>query len=355
MNSVILNDIHDIIRTAGCDEYLTGKTILVTGATGHIAKYFSYYLLELNRARSAGMKILLLARNMQKLEAAFGGYLQDDGVEVLLQDVCDEIRYEGHTDYILHAAGAASAAAIRSNPLGIIKANTAGTLNVIEFAKRSGCSRILFTSTREIYGEVSGTDCISETDMGVLDPLNSRNCYPESKRLAEAMLESGYIQYGVGFNVLRIAHTYGPAMNIVNDGRVMADFMDCAVHSRDIVLNSDGTAVRGFCYVADTLRGMLDVLTKGEPCRAYNLANETEPAMIRDVAAMLLRVNGDGSLKVSYKEADEATKKGYLGYRIVRLDTAAIEALGWVPRVTLEEGLGKTLEYFREEEAHGRS
>jgi nucleoside-diphosphate-sugar epimerase len=186
--------------------------------------------------------------------------------------------------------------------------------------------------------------------MGVIDPLNSRNCYPESKRLAEAILESGYGQYGTEFNVLRIAHTYGPGMSIVNDGRVMADFMDCVISGRDIVLNSDGSAIRGFCYVTDTIRGILDVLTRGEPCAAYNLANEREAMMIRDVAAMLIEANGDPALHVSYKEADAETKKGYLGYKISRLDTSRIEGLGWYPHVTLADGLRRTVSYFREEQ-----
>lgn len=352
MNSIVLKDIHALIADSDYEKVLAGKTVMVAGATGHIAKYFTYYLLELNRVKNAGVRVIMLARSMAKVEAAYGEYLNDEGVDVLLQDICDELTYEGHVDYIFHAAGAASAAAIRANPLGIIKANTQGTMNVAEFAGKKGAC-VVFPSTREIYGKVDGRERITESDMGTMDPLDSRSCYPESKRMAEAILESARRQYGLDYRILRIAHTYGPAMSIQADGRVMADFVGAVVGGQDIVLNSDGSAIRGFCYVSDTIRGILDAMTKSEPCKAYNLANETDPQMIRDVAKLLVSVSGDDSLSVKYKEADEETKKGYLSYKITRLDTSALEGLGWYPHVTLEDGLRRTLSYFREENSKG--
>lgn len=349
MNSIVLKDIHNLIENKQYDRTFRESTILITGATGHIAKYISFYFLELNRSKDANNRIILLARNQAKAEKVFADYLDDPGVEFLYQDVCDPLNCNIPADYIFHAAGSASAVAIRSNPVGIIKANTIGTINVLDYAVKNGCKKVLFLSTREIYGKVDGVDNITEGDMGVMDPLSSRNCYPESKRMAEALLESYHNQYGIDYNVLRIAHTYGPEMSISNDGRVMADFMDCVVHDRDIVLNSDGSAIRGFCYVADTLNGILMVAAEGEPDAAYNLANETEPKMIRDVAQMLVAASGNENLSVQYKEADEATKKGYLGYKIVRLDTSRIEELGWKPEVLLQDGLKRTLDYFKEE------
>lgn len=118
--------------------------------------------------------------------------------------------------------------------------------------------------------------------------MDSRSCYPESKRAAETLCKSYYLQYGVDFNTVRIAHTYGPGMKLENDGRVMADLLACTIQGRNIILKSKGEALRAFCYINDTIRGLFLVMQKGDPAEAYNLANETEEINIRQLAELLL-------------------------------------------------------------------
>lgn len=350
MNTIIKTDMERIINNFPYIDELRNKTILITGATGLIAKNLAYFFLGLNKSKDANVKVLALVRNLEKAKANFRDYEGDEHLEFLHQDVCEPIKYDGDVDYIFHAAGSASAYAIKTNPTGIIRANTIGTMNVLEFAREKGVEKVLFPSTREIYGKVEGKDLLTESDMGTLDPLDGRNCYPESKRLAEAIFKSYQNQYGVNFNVLRIAHTYGPTMELSNDGRVMADFMEAVVNSKDIILNSDGTARRSFCYVSDTIEGILDVMVLGAPGEAYNLANEKEPYMIRDVAQMLVDFYPERNIKVVFANPSDEVKKGYVSYKIVQLDTSKIESLGWEPRVELKDGLKRTVEYFDEEQ-----
>lgn len=346
MNKIVKNDMDFLCDRFPYQEEIRNKTILVTGATGLIAKNFTMFLISLNRRFNLNIKVLALVRNMEKAHEAFKDFEGDD-LEYLNQDICEPIKYDGNVDFIFHAAGSCSAEAIRRNPVGIIKANTIGTINVMDFAKDHGVEKVVFPSTREIYGQVEGVETISENNMGVLDPLNSRNCYPESKRVAEAILKSYSEQYGVNFNILRIAHTYGPGMEIRNDGRVMADFIGSVVDNKNILLNSDGTAIRAFCYVTDAVEGIMHVMMKGAPAEAYNLANETEPYMIRDVAQMLVDLYPERGLKVEFaNQSDAETKKGYLGYKIVRLDTSKIESLGWEPQIKLQRGMKHTVDYF---------
>ena len=347
MNKIVTKDMNFLTKRFEYSDEIKDKTILVTGATGLIAKNFVIFLLTLNKKLKLNIKVVALVRNLEKAKNTFKDY-ECENLIYLNQDICDEIKYDGKVDYIFHAAGSCSAEAIKRNPVGIMKANTIGTINVLEFAKEKEVTKVIFPSTREIYGKVDGIDNISETDMGVLDPLNSRNCYPESKRVAETLFRSYADQYGVKFNILRIAHTYGPGMEIRNDGRVMADFIGAVVDNKNIVLNSDGTAIRAFCYITDALEGIMHVMFKAESGEAFNLANETEPYMIRDVAQMLVDLYPEKGLKVEFANASDEVKKGYLGYKITKLNTSKLESLGWKPQIKLKKGMKNTVDYFEE-------
>ncbi len=348
MNKVLKKDLDSLLKSFKYEKELKNKTILVTGATGLIAKNFTWFLLYLNKELKMNMKVVALVRNIEKAKKIFGD-LEEYGLEYLVQDICSKIEYDGKVDYIFHAAGSCSAQAIKTIPVDIIKANTLGTINVLELAREKKTKKVLFPSTREIYGQIDNRTSISESDMGFIDPLNSRNCYPESKRLSEALLRSYNEQYGVNFNVMRIAHVYGPGMAIENDGRVMADFIGAAVKGNNIVLNSDGSAIRAFCYVSDAVNGILDVMVKGKKCEAYNLANETEPYMIRDVAQMICDIYPEKNMKVEFTNPGDENKKGYLSYKIVKLDTSKLEKLGWNVQVKLKKGLKQTIDYFNED------
>lgn len=342
--SVVKSDLNDLISRDIPFEKLKGKTVLVTGATGMLAYYFTLTLMHLNIEKNYGIKVLALVRSKNKAEEKFKGFLNDENFEILAQDVCTPIEYEGDINYIFHAAGAASPYFIKNDPTGIIAANTQGTVNVLELARNKNIENIVYPSTREIYGKVEEVDFVKETDMGVFDPLEARSCYPESKRMAETILKSYLVQYGVPFTVLRIAHSYGPGMIIGNDGRVMADFITNAVNSQDIVMKSDGLAERAFCYVSDAVAAIFLVMLKGENGEAYNLANEREPMAIRDVAKLISGLFPERNINVVYQEATDTS--GYCNYKRKGLDTSKLEALGWEPLIKLKDGLKSTVLSF---------
>ena len=342
--SVVKADMDDLISRDIPFEKIKGKTVLVTGATGMLAYYFTLTLMHLNKEKDYGIKVLALVRSKAKAEAKFAGFLDDDNFEIIAQDVCTPISYEGDINYIFHAAGAASPYFIKNDPTGIIAANTQGTVNILELAKTKNIGNVVYPSTREIYGKVDDVDFVKETDMGVFDPLEARSCYPESKRMAETILKSYLVQYGVPFTVLRIAHSYGPGMIIGNDGRVMADFITNAVNSDDIIMKSDGLAERAFCYVTDAVAAIFLVMLKGENGEAYNLANETEPMAIRDVAQMISDLFPERNIKVVYEVSTDTS--GYCNYKRKGLNTEKLEALGWKPVVKLKDGLKSTVLSF---------
>lgn len=324
-----------------------GKTILVTGATGMLATYISYFLLYLKEEKGIDLNLLALCRTKSKAETIFKDFLNKPYFGLLLQDVCDPIQYDGSIDYIFHLAGNASPHFINTDPVGIVKSNMLGTFNILELAREKNSSKVIFASTREVYGKNEKEDCLTETSFGIVDPIENRSCYPESKRAAETIFRSYYLQYGVDFNALRIAHSYGPGMNLHGDGRVMADLMGNVVDGENIELKSTGEALRAFCYITDAVTGIFYVALKGEPGEAYNLANEKEEISIRDLAQMLVSLRKDKNLKVVFNNPDK--NLGYCNYKRVGLNTNKLEKLGWKPIVGLKDGCEKTIKSFIEE------
>lgn len=321
-----------------------GKTILVTGATGMLATYISYFLLYLKEERGIDLKLLALCRTKAKAENTFKDFLNKPYFHLLLQDVCEPIKYDGSIDYIFHMAGNASPHYINTDPVGIVKSNMLGTFNILELAKEKHSSKVVFASTREVYGKNEEENSLTETSFGSIDPMENRSCYPESKRAAETIFRSYFLQYGINFNALRIAHSYGPGMNLHSDGRVMADLMGNVVDGKDIELKSTGEALRAFCYITDAVTGIFYAALKGEPGEAYNLANETEEISIRDLAKMLVSLRKDKDLKVFFNIP--ANNTGYCNYKRVGLSTNKIEGLGWKPKINLFTGIKKTLNSF---------
>lgn len=342
-NNIVQEDLERIYKFNVTWKTFQGKTILVTGANSMLGTYTAYFFLYLAKEKDIAVKTVVLTRTLLKTKKLYEYFWEKDYFDVINQDVAEPIHYGGHIDYIFHFAGNASPKFINLDPVGILKSNLLGTMNVLELAKEKRSKRVLFASTREVYGAVEASS-LSETSFGYLDPMENRSCYPESKRAAESLLRSYFIQYGVNSVSVRIAHSYGPGMKIDNDGRVMADFISNAVYGQDIVLKSTGDAVRAFCYVSDTVTGMLIALLKGKSGEAYNLANESEPYPIRDVAQLLCNSFSNRNIHVVF--AAEQPKKGYCNYPRVALNTAKIEALGFKPQVKLIDGMKRTVFSF---------
>jgi UDP-glucuronate decarboxylase len=344
-NEIVQNDIKEILGDGNISwEKLKNSSVLITGATGMLARYITYLFIYMNERMNYNIKIYILVRNKEKAIGDFGEYIRLDYMELINQDICDKLYLNDNVDYIIHAAGSCSAYCIKTNPIGIIDANTIGVKNILEYAKNKNVKNILYVSTREIYGEMpENIELIKESDMGILEPQDSRSCYPESKRMGEQIFKAYSDVYGINYNVVRMAHAYGPGMNLKNDGRVMADFMNNTVDGTDIVMKSAGDAQRAFCYITDAVRAMMIVLLNGDKCDSYNVANEDEPMKIREVAQILSDIAGN-KIKVIYKQENDTG--GYCKYVRVGLDTTKIRTLGWNPKIKLLDGLKRTYNSF---------
>ena len=163
--------------------------------------------------------------------------------------------------------------------------------------------------------------------------------------MAETLLESYAVQYKIPYTVARIAHSYGPGMEVNNDGRIMSDLISNVVNSEDIILKSEGTAERAFCYLSDATTALLTILLNGDSGQAYNVANEDEPIQIRELAQKLVTLLPEKGLKVKF-DIPKSQSTAYSTDGRTVMDMSKIEKLGWQRVVTLDSGLKKTIESF---------
>jgi len=346
-NAIVAEDVARILEQDLPWTDLNGSTVIISGASGFLPAYLVETLAELNR-RGAAIRIVGLVRTPEKARARLG-HLAANGLELLTQDVAQPLHKDlPRGDYIIHAASQASPRFYGADPVGTLEANTTGTQQLLRHAHLSSSRAFLFFSSGEVYG-VPADDSrrLSETDFGYLDPATVRACYGESKRLGETMCLAWQHQYGVAARIVRPFHTYGPGMAL-DDGRVFADFVSDVLAGRDIVLKSDGLALRPFCYLADATAGFFTALLKGEPGQAYNVGNPDAEISIRDLATLLAGLFPDLGLKVSHHAAP-ASPVGYLKSQVARSvpDTSRIGRLGWQANTSLADGFRRTIEAMR--------
>ncbi|HJJ28594.1 MAG TPA: NAD-dependent epimerase/dehydratase family protein [Methanocorpusculum sp.] len=340
LHPIISDDIRRVVRDDKINwEKLSGKTVLITGASGLIGSYLVFTLLCLNDERNLGIKITGLVRNRSKAEQRFGKILEREDFTLQVQDVICPLPKELKADFIIHAASQASPKYFISDPVGTISANTAGTQNLLEYARTHSISGFLYLSSREIYGEpVFDTEFISENEYGVVNPVLVRSCYPESKRLAETMCSCYASQYHIPAKIVRLTHVYGSDLNI-NNGRVWGDFLTNVAHGEDIVLKSDGKMRFAFTYVSDAVSGIMYVLLNGNDF-VYNVGSK-EILSIRELAEICTQLRPEKNIKIRYNISED--DQGYLKNRVAFLDCSAAEKLGWSAVVPVKEGFSRVL------------
>ena len=343
-NTIVQEDMKDIYEQKFLFDKLKSKSVLITGATGMLATYIIYFLHYLNINKESNIKIYALARNQKKIEEIFNTLIDDKNFVVVNQDVTKEILINEKIDYIFHLASSANPKSILEDPVGIIQANTLGTINVCQFAVKNN-ALVFFASTREIYGKIEGKEFVKESDMGVCDCIEDRACYPESKRISETICKSYNLQYKMKYQICRIAHVYGPGMNIENDGRIMSDIISDIVNNRNIVLKSDGSAQRAFCYLSDAIRAIFFILLNGQENDVFNLSNEEEEISIKDLANLSTKLFTEKNIKVKYQTSNENTNL-YTNYKRSKLDNSKLYNLGWEIKIDLKEGIRKTVLSF---------
>ncbi len=342
---VILEDLADIAREVNV-ALLHGKTVLVAGAAGFLPAYMVETLLYLNDTSSCGCRVIALVRSPEKAALRFARYAGRPDLVVMTGDVASPPEKLPRADIIIHAASPASPKHFGKNPVGVMSANIMGMLGLLEMARRWSSEAFLYFSSGEVYGQLpASAPPAQENHYGYVDILDVRSCYAESKRAAETLGVSYWVEYGVPCKIVRPFHTYGPGMAL-DDGRVYADFVADVLRGRNITLKSDGRAVRAFCYLSDAVRGFFTVLLHGLPGRAYNVGNPDGALSILDLSKLLAGMAP--GLKVDAQLG--VRDAGYLQSPIARNvpDVSLLNALGWNPKYSPQDGFARTIRSYRQ-------
>jgi dTDP-glucose 4,6-dehydratase len=350
MQTVLEEDIQAVVKRDLPWERLSGCRVVVTGAGGFLGGYVVRTLLALHRLGkvSQPLKVVAMVRDVARGKARFAD-LQDAAQPELLHWDLTTIGVPnlGSAHYVIHAASQASPRFYGIDPVGTLLPNTVGTASLLEALRRCHDPRgLMFVSSSEVYGAVPDASLLPETRYGVVDPTTVRACYAESKRAGEAMCVAWHHQYQLPTFIVRPFHTYGPGLT-PEDGRVFADFTFNVLRNENIVMNSDGSARRAFCYASDAIAGFLTVLLKGDVAIPYNVANSSAELSVMELAEMLVGLFPEKQLQVDRRF--DSSAKGYLPSAYNRLipDTTRLESLGWTPSVAPAQGFKRMIEAYQ--------
>ena len=252
-------------------------------------------------------------------------------------DICDEIPVAGKVDLIFNFASPASPKQYLKMPLETLRVGSVGTENAIKLALQNN-ARLIMASTSEVYGDPL-VNPQSETYFGNVNPLGLRSCYDEAKRFSEALLMAHHRTSKLNLGIVRIFNTYGPRLD-PDDGRVVSTIITQAIVNHDLTIHGDGSQTRSFCYVDDLIRGIIALADSSE-VGPINLGNNIE-ITVSKLAEMVLKICGSKS-KVVFTQAMEDDPQ----QRCPDLAQAK-DKLGWEPQVPVEDGLKKTIEWFKQ-------
>lgn len=304
--------------------------VVITGGAGFVGSHIAEYFFE--RGEEVIVVDNLLTGNIENISHLFG----KKGFQFLEHDITEYLHIPGAVDYVLHFASPASPIDYLELPIQTLKVGSLGTHKALGLAKDKG-ARFLLASTSEVYGDPLEHPQ-KETYWGNVNPVGARGVYDEAKRFAEAMTMAYHRSHGVNTAIARIFNTYGPRMRL-NDGRALPAFMGQAVRGEPITVFGSGDQTRSFIYVKDQVEGLARLL-HSEENDPVNMGNPAEITIL-EFARKVVELTGSSS-EIVFKDLPEDDPK------VRRPDiTRARRVLEWEPKVSLEEGLELSLEFFR--------
>lgn len=306
--------------------------ILITGGAGFVCSHLAEKLFQ--EGHNLYLLDNLLTGNLKNIE----NLISESNVKFINHDVQNFIKIDDDVDYIFHFASAASPIAYQENPINTLKAGSLGTINTLGLARKKK-SEYFLASTSEVYGDPLISPQ-SENYWGNVNPNGERSMYDEAKRFAEAATATYSRTYGIKTKIVRIFNTYGPRMQL-NDGRVVTNFIVQALKNQDITVYGDGSQTRSFSYVEDTVNGIISMM-KSKHYEVFNIGNPTE-ITINQLANYIIQLTNSNSKLINKNLPLDDPKQRKPDI------SKAKELLNWEPKIKLEEGLIKTINWVEKQ------
>lgn len=333
MNKQILQeDIQLFAEQFELSEQLRGKTFLITGATGLIGSVMTKCLMELNKTKNLGIRVIAVIRNNEKARKVFGDdYSLIDFRQLELQKITEE-SISDSIDYIVHLASPTASKYFVEHPVETLQTAIYETNSVLEYAKATKVEAMVYASSLEVYGSNLTDDWVKEDFQGYVNPAEVRSSYNMGKRVCECLCHSYAMEYDVPVMMARLTQTFGAGIS-EDENRVFAQFARSIINGTDIILYTTGASAKPYCYTIDAVSAILYLLLKGEKGEAYNVANERSYISIRDMA-YLVRDSFNPDIDVIITPKDD---QGYAPETKLRLDVNKMKMLDWEPKYDLNE------------------
>lgn len=347
MDAHLINDANDVIKNLGSlNLRFSGKKILITGASGFLGSQFIYFFLRLNELSilDEPCHVYGLDNFIRSMPEWLFGLESRSDLDFQKLDVTQKFEF-GNPDFIIHAASIASPLFYRKYPIETMDANVQGLRNVLDYSRSNTVESILFFSSSEIYGDPDPRFIPTPEDYwGNVSCNGPRACYDESKRFGETLSVNFWRCYGVPVKIVRPFNNYGPGLNL-SDRRVIPDFFRDVILDKPIVLHSDGTATRTFCYVTDAIEGYLRLMLSdinGEP---FNIGVQNPEINMRDLANLIIDIS-EKELSVIYEKNEDPDYLVDNPNRRCPSIKKAKKLLDFNPTVSLEEGLRRSYSFY---------
>jgi UDP-glucuronate decarboxylase len=354
--TVLARDMVYIIERFAHLEAFEGKAIIVTGFAGFLGYYFSHFFLKVLE-QGISIKSLVLLDNFMLRKPRWVSRFSNRSGKVhiyhfdIAKDNLNSLRWNHKPNFIIHMASIASPSYYRKYPVETLDANVWGLRNLLDYSRNLPLDGLLFFSSSEIYGDPPSEAIPTPEDYhGYVASIGPRACYDEAKRFGETLCHVFAETYGMPICIVRPFNNFGPGMSI-DDRRAPADFARAVLQGEDILLYSDGSPTRTFCYVADAVVGYLKVLTHGK-FDYFNIGADSPEISIRDFAEIYQRI---GKEKIGYAgkiKVERSLEKNYLTHNPSRRCpniNKARQMLGFAPQITIEKGVGLFLTHLIEE------
>ena len=328
-------DIQTVIANEKLFRRLEGASILVTGATGLIGSMLVKTLLAANDQYNCDIKVIGQIRNFDKAGRIFGKDVKNLALSASADVPCT---------HIIHTVSPTSSKYFIESPVETIKTSVGSAMEILEIAEKNHAS-LVYLSSMEQYGvPYQPGQHMTEDMIGIIDHLNIRSSYSESKRLCECLCASYAAEYGVDVKIARLAQTFGAGISLT-DNRMPMQFAKAAAESRDIILHTKGESISNFVYLTDAVSGILTILVSGEKGQAYNVCNDSETRSVREIAELVCQSVADGKIAVRVEEKENM---GYAPTVAMYLDSRKLRSLGWTAEIDMASAYARLVEYIKE-------